>query len=161
MKAGLTAAYFALAMLSVAPPALAAELGPKFPLAGSQSLRSVKPFEDLWNDLRRAVESHRMLVVAQASASRGAASRGVAIPGNAIVEVFRNDYAVRMLEASVGAGYEAPLRFYIVETPSGSLLMYRTPTAVFAPYGSEQLNLLADELDDVFAQIAAEAIRVP
>lgn len=56
-----------------------------------------------------------MTVVARASASRGAASRGVTIPGNAVVEVFRNDYAVRMLNESVAAGYEAPLRFYPVE----------------------------------------------
>jgi uncharacterized protein (DUF302 family) len=33
--------------------------------------------------------------------------------------VFRNDYAVRMLEASIPAGIEAPLRFYVTENPDG------------------------------------------
>ncbi|MDD1012050.1 hypothetical protein M5G27_31970, partial [Pseudomonas shahriarae] len=32
-----------------------------------------------------------------ASASKGAAARGVNIPGNVVLMVFRNDYAVRML----------------------------------------------------------------
>lgn len=40
-------------------------------------------------------------LVAQASASRGAAARGVKIRGNLVLMVFRNDYAVRMLAASV------------------------------------------------------------
>jgi uncharacterized protein (DUF302 family) len=130
------------------------------PLSGSRSLASAKPFETLWADLEQAVKANRMIVVAQASASRGAAARGVSIPGNAIVEVFRNDYAVRMLEASVAAGYEAPLRFYLVETPTGSTLLYRAPTAVFAPYGSESLNAMAKELDRIFERIASDAIAM-
>jgi uncharacterized protein (DUF302 family) len=121
------------------------------PLSGSRSLASAKPFETLWADLEQAVKANRMIVVAQASAS---------IPGNAIVEVFRNDYAVRMLEASVAAGYEAPLRFYLVETPTGSTLLYRAPTAVFAPYGSESLNAMAKELDRIFERIASDAIAM-
>ncbi|MCZ7654610.1 MAG: YeeE/YedE thiosulfate transporter family protein [Rhodocyclaceae bacterium] len=61
-----------------------------------------------------------MGLVASASASRGAAARGVKIPGNMVLMVFRNDYAVRMLAASVAAGIEAPLRLYLTENADGS-----------------------------------------
>ena len=101
---------------------------------------------------------HGMGLVASASASRGAAARGIKIPGNAILMVFRNDFAVRMLEASIPAGIEAPLRFYITENADGSAtLSYRMPRAIFAPYGSPRLDTLAAELDPIFAAIARDA----
>jgi uncharacterized protein (DUF302 family) len=99
-----------------------------------------------------------MGLVAQASASRGAAARGVKIPGNAVLMVFRNDYAVRMLEASVPAGIEAPLRLYVTENPDGTAsITYRLPSAVFAPYGSGELDRMAKELDVIFRSIVRDA----
>ena len=65
-------------------------------------------FDALVSHVEAAVSEQKMGLVAQASASRGAAARGVKIPGNAVLRVFRNDYAVRMLQASVPAGIEAP-----------------------------------------------------
>ena len=116
-------------------------------------------FSVLVSRLEAAIASHKMGLVAQASASAGAASRGVTIPGNAVLMVFRNDYAVRMLEASVPAGIEAPLRLYVTESPDGrAAVSYRTPSAVFAPYGSEALDALAAELDPVIAGIVEDAV---
>jgi uncharacterized protein (DUF302 family) len=72
--------------------------------------------------------------------------------------VFRNDYAVRMLEASVSAGIEAPLRFYVTENPDGTAtLTYRRPTAIFAPYRVPALDAMAAELDPIWQQIAEQA----
>ena len=65
-----------------------------------------------------AVKAGKMGVVTTASASEGAKAQGFAIPGNRVVGVFRNDFARRMLAASVPAGIEAPIRFYITETPT-------------------------------------------
>lgn len=80
------------------------------------------------------------------------------IPGNAVFEVFRNDYAVRMLEASVPAGIEAPLRIYVTENPDQTAtLVYRLPSAVFAPYGKAQLDAMARELDPIFEKIVSDA----
>jgi uncharacterized protein (DUF302 family) len=101
-----------------------------------------------------------MFVVTRASASKGAAGRGITIPGNMVLGVYRNDFAVRMLEASVPAGIEAPIRFYVTENSDGTAsLGYRTPSAVFAPYedGGASLAALAGELDAIFAAIAADA----
>lgn len=116
-------------------------------------------FDTLVSRLEASIGRHKMGLVAQASASRGAASRGVAIPGNAVLMVFRNDYAIRMLAASVAAGIEAPLRLYVTELPDGTTQVhYVAPSAVFAPYGSDALNAMARELDPVFAQIVADAV---
>lgn len=129
-------------------------------LPGLQTLASPHDYATLVTQLEAAVAEHKMAVVAKASASQGAAARGVKIPGNAVIMVFRNDYAVRMLEASVPAGIEAPLRFYVTENSDGKAsLSWRTPSAIFAPYGSAKLDAMADELDPVFAAIARAAVR--
>lgn len=125
---------------------------------GAVTIKSRHGFDALVSRLEKAVADHKMAVVAQASASKGAAGRGVKIPGNAVIMVFRNDYAVRMLQASVPAGIEAPLRLYITENPDGTAsLTYRMPSAVFAPYGSPVLDVMAKELDAVFRIIARDA----
>ena len=105
-----------------------------------------------------AVKAHHMVVVARVSASRGAAVRGIKIPGNAVVMVFRNDFAVTMLKDSVSAGIEAPLRIYVTANRHGTAdLTYRTPSAVFAPYHNPALNRLARTLDPILAAIVRSA----
>lgn len=144
------AACLLSALVAVAPAAAA-------PPDDIMAIPTRHDFDTLWSRLESAVEANDMGIVARASASRGAAARGVTIPGNAVVMVFRNDFAVRMLEADVMAGIEAPLRFYVTENADGTAtLSYRPPSAVFAPYGAS-LSPLADELDRIFARIAADA----
>lgn len=147
-------AAFTLLALSITPLIHAGEL------PDTQTLTSSHRFATLVTKLETAVADHKMAVVAKASASQGAAGRGVNIPGNAVIMVFRNDYAVRMLAASIPAGIEAPLRFYVTENPDGSAsLTWRTPSATFTPYGSAPLDELAHELDPIFAAIARDAVR--
>jgi len=125
---------------------------------GLRSIQTRQAFGELVQRLEAAVERHGMTVVAAASASRGAAARGVKIAGNTVVMVFRNDYAVRMLEASIPAGIEAPLRYYVTENADGTAtLAWRTLSSVFAPYGSPALDDMARELDAVFEQIGRDA----
>jgi len=127
--------------------------------SGVQRFDTRLSFEELEERLIQSVADHRMGLVAHASASRGARARGIDIPGNAVVGVFRNDYAIRMLNASVAAGLEAPLRVYLTENADGSAtLRYRLPSVVFAPYSDPELDRLARELDDVFARIVADAV---
>ena len=102
-----------------------------------------------------------MAVVTMASASEGAKAQGFTIPGNRVVGVFRNDFARRMLAASLPAGIEAPIRFYLTENTDGTAtLSYRRPSSVFAPYfdrATPDLKTLAAELDAIFDRIAAGA----
>jgi len=119
-------------------------------------------FEDLHASLKQAIAAEKMGLVTQASASDGARMQGKTIPGNRVIGVYRNDYARRMLEASLAAGIEAPIRFYLTENPDGTgTLSYKTPSLVFAPYmneGGAALYDLAGELDKVFEAIASQAI---
>ncbi|WP_040439765.1 DUF302 domain-containing protein [Roseibium aggregatum] len=129
---------------------------------GWQVLPTEKSYTTLVDDLKSAITDEGMLAVTQASASDGAKGRGITIPGNRVIGVYRNDYAVRMLEASVAAGIEAPIRFYVTENADGTAtLSWKTPGFVFAPYmeeGGPALQELAGELDQVFLSIADKAV---
>jgi len=67
-------------------------------LAGTRLIASPHAFDVLVGRLEKSIEANRMGIVTRASASAGAAARGVKIPGNLVLMVFRNDYAVRMLD---------------------------------------------------------------
>lgn len=128
------------------------------PFPGTHVIKSGHSYPAMVEKLPEAVAKNKMGVVAKASATLGAKKIGVTIPGNMVVMVFHPKFAVRMLEASVPAGIEAPLRFYITENADGTTtLTYRDPSSVFAPYESAELDKMAQELDVIFAQIAADA----
>lgn len=146
---------FALAF----PPSLSAGAG-RDNLPGWAVNKTAHSYKNLIERLDGAVKANKMGLVTRASAMTGAASLGKTIPGNMVVGVFRPDFAIRMLEASVPAGIEAPIRFYITENADGTAtLSYRKPSAVFAPYpdGGGKLKEMAAELDNIFAKIASEA----
>ncbi len=126
--------------------------------AASATVETELTFDQLQASLSEAVEANGMFVVSRACASCGAAKRDITIPGNMVVGVYRNDFAVRMLAASVPAGIEAPIRFYVTENDDGTAsLTYRLPSAVFAPYGSAELDAMATELDQIWQTIVAQA----
>ncbi len=141
----------ALYLLAISPSALADP--------GTKTINTPQNFDETVSRLEKAVVDNKMSVVAKASASKGAASRGIKIPGNTVLMVFRNDYAVRMLKASVPAGIEAPLRIYVTENANGSNITYRSPSATFAPYKNAELDALASELDPIFDKIVADATK--
>ncbi len=128
--------------------------------AGWSAIDTGHSYQALIARLDAAVKANKMGLVTRASATLGAKSLGKTIPGNMVVGVYRPDFAVRMLAASVPAGIEAPIRFYITENGDGTAtLSYKKPSAVFAPYadGGAALRELAAELDAIFAKIAREA----
>jgi len=128
------------------------------PYPGTQVVATKLGFDALRQRLEAAIEANGMFVVTRASASAGAEGRGIKIAGNIVLGVYRNDFAVRMLAASVPAGIEAPLRFYITENAGGTAtLTYREPSAIFAPYESADLDRMAAELDIIWAAIVKQA----
>ena len=60
-------------------------------------MTSARRFNDVVQRLEKSIADNKMGLVAQASASRGAAGRGVKIAGNTVLSVFRNNFAVRVL----------------------------------------------------------------
>ena len=152
------------ALVVTLPLALSAALAAPAPLAQKPGW-AIKPtaytFAQLSDRLDKAIADAKMNLVNSASASQGAKAQGIVIAGNRVVGVFRNDFARRMLAASIPAGIEAPVRFYLTEGADGrATLSYRTPSDVFAPYlteGGAPLRDLARELDAIFAAIATQA----
>ena len=129
-------------------------------LPGWSVHKTAHSYGDLIKRLDAAVKANKMGLVTRASATKGAAKLGKTIAGNMVIGVYRPDFAIRMLAASVPAGIEAPIRFYITENADGTAtLSYKKPTAVFAPYtdGGDKLKEMAAELDGIFAKIAGEA----
>ncbi len=157
MKTLLQLSMLALFMFALGSPGVAADR------AGWVRYETNIPYAKMIKRLNAAVKAEKMLLVSRASASSGAKRRKIKIPGNMVVGVYRNDYALRMLDASVEAGIEAPIRFYITERSSGgSTLSYKTPSHVFSPYmatAQPDLEELAQELDGVFETIAEKAVR--
>jgi len=128
------------------------------PYADTVVTKTSLSYGDLVGRLEIAIKDNRMGLVARASATAGANSIGVTIPGNTVIMVFNPKFAVRMLEASVAAGIEAPIRYYITENDDGTAtLTYRKPSSVFEPYENEALNEMAAELDVIFEKIAKQA----
>lgn len=149
----LTVAVIALCWLVVSAPAAA--------LAGDRPAERVRmisrhDFAITLERLEQAVADNRLGLVFRANAQNGARAIGVSIPGNQVWGIFGPRYAVRMLKASVDAGFEAPVRLYIVESPAGQVTVsYIEPSAVFAPYRNAELEAMARELNEAFARIVS------
>ena len=150
---------FVFAPLSLAQPAWAEEISKR---EGWVIFESQKPYDQLLRDLRTAVKAEGLLVVTQAGPTQAAAARGITIPGNRVLGVFNNDYAVQVLALSTAAMIEAPIRFYVTEVDATHThLAYKRPSFVFSPYlneGGGQLVRISAELDRRFAAIAAAAL---
>ena len=121
-------------------------------------------YKTLIANVEAAARAHKMGLVTRASATIGAMKVfKKKIPGNMVIGLYHPRFAVPMLEASVAAGIEAPIRVYITENPDHTAtLSYKTPSFVFAPYmaeGGDKLKKLAAELDAVFAAIARDAAK--
>ncbi|PXX99969.1 DUF302 domain-containing protein [Halomonas sp. LBP4] len=150
-------ATWLLALLLAAP----VTADTRWPEQGWEVVPTSLAYAELLEALRDAVEAEGMFIVTEAGPTEAAARRGESIPGNRVVGVFRNDFAVRTLRLSVPAMIEAPIRFYVTENDDGSAtLSWKTPSHVLAPYveeGGEALEEIGRELDAVFAAIASRA----
>lgn len=126
---------------------------------GTVVMKTGHTYKALIGRLDKAVKANKMGLVTRASATVGAKNvLKMTIPGNMVVGVYHPRFAVRMLKASVAAGIEAPLRFYITENADKTAtLSYRKPTTTFAPYWSKDLDEMAAELDTIFDKIAKQA----
>lgn len=163
MRKILVAGLFTVAMLTVSVTSSFAGTEKALKRDGWITHETKLSYKELNARLNASIKANEMRRVTGASATVGAKNRGITIPGNRIVGVYRNDFAVRMLEASLAAGIEAPIRYYVTENSDGTAnLSYKTPTTVFSPYfedGGKPLKDLAKELDALFGKIADEAVK--
>ncbi len=150
-------ALYGLLMVLVMAPASAAEIT----RPGWESQVTSLQYLELVDAVKVAAGDHGMGVVTEAGPTGVARSRGVEIPGNRVIGLFNNVFAVRILGLSTAAMIEAPIRMYVTENTDGTAtLSYKTPSYVLAPYideGGADLASAAVELDGIFAAIAAQA----
>lgn len=126
---------------------------------GRVTVKSTAPFGRVAEALERAVTDEKMGLVCHANAQRAAAGRGVAIKGNQVLMVFRNDFAVRLLAADPAAGFEAPIRIYVYEHGDGTATVsYIPPSVIFAPYRHAEVQAVARELDVIFKTIVDRGV---
>lgn len=134
------------------------------PREGWVVLATQLDYPTLAKNVEDAAAANKIGIVTRASATVGAKNvLDKEIPGNMVIGLYHPRFAVPMLEASVAAGIEAPIRVYVTENPDGTAtLSYKQPSFVFAPYmdeGGEALASLAAELDALFAALAADATK--
>ncbi|MEO0624872.1 MAG: DUF302 domain-containing protein [Pseudomonadota bacterium] len=148
-----------LCLILFAMPALAGDVAPR---PGWKVHPTPFGYAELLARTKAAIKAQKMGLVTQAGPTDVAAKRGETIPGNRVLGVFRNDFAVRAVRLSAAAMIEAPIRLYVTENTDGTAtLSYKTPSHIFAAYADEggaDLAALAAELDVVFAAIAATAV---
>lgn len=129
------------------------------PYSGTVTLETGKPFNAYVKSFRKAIKANGFNVVGVACAKCAIKSRfNEKVAGNRVFMFFRPDYARRMLQASIAAGIEAPLRAYVTETPDGTAkLTYRLPSHVFGAYDVTALTKMGEELDDRVAKLVEDA----
>ena len=141
---------------------LAGHSAAAFAEEGKVMLVSKAPFAKVAAVLEQAIADQKIGLVCHADAQQGAAARGVKTPGNQVFLVFRNDFAVRLINADPRAAYEAPIRIYLYENQNGTAtLMYVKPSALLRPYAHPEVAKVGAELDPIFERIAAQAGEPP
>lgn len=110
-----------------------------------------------------AIEAFPMGLVAHINGQANCAKKGISVPADQILEVFRPDFAVRVWAADKNAGIEIPLRIHIYDADGTTWVAHRYASEAFQPYVNAGLDALSGELDAVFNQLLAAlaAWRLP
>ncbi|WP_371154094.1 DUF302 domain-containing protein [Jannaschia sp. 2305UL9-9] len=149
-----------LAALMLAGPAVAQDVADMAPRDGWVVIATDKPFDVLVDDTRAGASAGGLAVVTMAGPTAAAANRRITIPGNRVIGLYNNDYAVRVLRLSTAAMIEAPMRAYVTENADGTAtLSYKQPSVILAPYVADAPGLadIGQELDAAFAKVADAA----
>lgn len=114
-------------------------------------------------ELVAAVNAYPMGLVAHANGQANCAKKGIAVPADQVLEVFRPDYAVKVWAAEKAAGIDIPLRIHLYEAGGRTWIAHRPASEVFKPYANPQLDALGTELDALFNQLLAtlDAWKLP
>jgi uncharacterized protein (DUF302 family) len=102
-----------------------------------------------------AIAAYPMGLVAHANGQANCAKKGIDVPADQVLEVFRPDYAARVWAAEKAAGIDIPLRIHLYEADGHTWAAYRTASETFKPYANPQLDVLGSELDVIFNQLLA------
>jgi uncharacterized protein (DUF302 family) len=105
--------------------------------------------------LIEAAQAVPMGVLAHINGQANCAKKGIAVPADQILEMFRPDFAIRVWKAHKPAGIDIPLRIHLYAADGGTVVNYRTAGEAFAPYASPALDAIAADIDPMFNGILA------
>ncbi len=105
--------------------------------------------------LAAAIAAYPMGLTAHINGQANCASKGMDVPADQILEVFRPDYAVKVWAADKAAGIDIPLRIHLYEQDGRTWVAHRTASETFRPYANARLDALGSELDAIFREILA------
>ena len=110
-----------------------------------------------------AIAAYPMGLVAHANGQANCAKKGISVPADQVLEVFRPDFAVKVWAADKAAGIDIPLRIHLYDADGRTWVAHRPASVVFQPYANPQLDILGVELDAIFNQLLAalDAWRIP
>ncbi|MDP2028893.1 MAG: DUF302 domain-containing protein [Thiobacillus sp.] len=100
-----------------------------------------------------AIAAYPMGLVAHANGQANCAKKGIVVPADQVLEVFRPDYAVKVWAADKAAGIDIPLRIHLYEADGRTWVAYRTASETFKSYVNPQLDVLGGDLDAIFNQL--------
>ncbi len=121
------------------------------------------PVAEAAEKLVAAIAAFPMGLVAHADGQANCAKKGIEVPADQVLEVFRPDYAVKVWAADKAAGIDIPLRIHLYKADGRTWVAHRPASEVFKPYVNPQLDVLGSELDAIFNQLLAalDAWRIP
>lgn len=102
-----------------------------------------------------AIAAYPMGLVAHANGQANCAKKGITVPADQVLEVFRPDYAVKVWAAEKAAGIDVPLRIHLYDADGRTWIAHRPASEVFKPYANPALDALGGELDTIFHQLLA------
>jgi len=113
--------------------------------------------------LTAVIAAYPMGLVAHINGQANCAKKGITVPPDQILEVFRPDYAVKVWAAEKAAGFDIPLRIHLYEANGRTWVAHRPASTVFQPYANSQLDALGVELDATFNHLLAtlDAWKMP
>jgi len=102
-----------------------------------------------------AVNAYPMGLVAHANGQANCAKKGMTVPADQVLEVFRPDFAAKVWAADKTAGIDIPLRIHLYEAGGRTWVAHRTASEVFRPYANVQLDAVGAELNLIFNRLLA------
>lgn len=115
------------------------------------------PVEAVIERLTAAVAAVPMGLVAHINGQANCAKKGIEVPADQILEIFRPDFAVKVWSADKRAGLDIPIRIHVCEHEGRTWVGCRLPSTVFRPYANPRLDAIGAELDVIFQRILAAA----
>jgi uncharacterized protein (DUF302 family) len=105
--------------------------------------------------LTEAAQAVPMGVLAHINGQANCAKKGITVPADQILEIFRPDFAIRVWQAHKPAGLDIPLRIHLYDADGKTVVNFRTAGEVFAPFASPALDAIAGDIDPIFTRILA------